>query len=132
LAKAHEAIKKTVVFTINGVQIETVEEFKYLGQIVTREDNDEAAVKWNIARAKKKWASMRQFLTTDGVDLKSMAIFYRMVVMYVLLYGSETWVLADKRYDMAASHFSQEVLSRNNRRIYSSGGRWRMGLPRQQ
>jgi hypothetical protein len=39
---------------------------------------------------------------------------------------------ADERYDMAASQFSQEVLSRNNRRIYSSGGRWRMGLPRQQ
>jgi hypothetical protein len=28
VAKAHEAIKKTVVFTINGIQIETVEEFK--------------------------------------------------------------------------------------------------------
>jgi hypothetical protein len=59
VAKAHEAIEKTVVFTINGVQIETVEEFKYLGQIVTREDNDKVAVKWNLARAKKKWASMR-------------------------------------------------------------------------
>jgi hypothetical protein len=31
VAKAHEAIEKTVVFTINGIQIETVEEFKYLG-----------------------------------------------------------------------------------------------------
>jgi hypothetical protein len=38
---------------------------------------------------------------------------------------------ADERYDTAASQFSQEVLSRNNRGIYSSGGRWRMGLPRQ-
>jgi hypothetical protein len=31
VVKAHEAIEKTVFFTINGIQIETVEEFKYLG-----------------------------------------------------------------------------------------------------
>jgi hypothetical protein len=93
VARIHATMEKTVVFTINGKPIETVEEFKYLGRIVTREDDDEAAVKGNLAKAKKKWASMRRFLITDGVDSKTMAIFYRTVVMYVLLYGSETWVL---------------------------------------
>jgi hypothetical protein len=39
---------------------------------------------------------------------------------------------ADERYDEAASQFSQEMLSGDNRRIYSSGRRWRMDLPRQQ
>jgi hypothetical protein len=97
-----------------------------------RTDDDEAAVKGTLAKVKKKWASMRRFLITDGVDSKTMAIFYRTVVMYVLLYGSETWGGADERYDEAASQFSQEMLSGDNRRIYSSGRRWRMDLPRQQ
>ena len=39
---------------------------------------------------------------------------------------------ADERYDEAASQFSQEMLSGDNRRIYSSGRGWRMDLPRQQ
>jgi hypothetical protein len=49
------------VFKINGKPIEMVNEFKYLGRIVTQDDNDETAVKRNIVRAREKWASMRRF-----------------------------------------------------------------------
>jgi translation elongation factor EF-1alpha len=58
VARTHATMERMVVFTINGEPIETVEEFKYLGRIVTREDDDEVAVKGNLAKAKKKWASM--------------------------------------------------------------------------
>jgi hypothetical protein len=125
-------MERTVVFTINGEPIETVEEFKYLGRIVTREDDDEAAVKGNLAKAKKKWASMQRFLITDGVDSKTMAIFYRTVAGDVCAAVRKRNMGADERYDEAASQFSQEMLSGDNRRIYSSGRGWRMDLPRQQ
>ena len=36
---------------------------------------------------------MRRFLIQDDVRPKMMAVFYRTVVLYVLLYGSESWVL---------------------------------------
>jgi hypothetical protein len=49
----------------------------------------------NLARARARWASMRRFLVRDAADPKSMATFYRTVVLYVLLYGSESWVLPD-------------------------------------
>lgn len=64
-----------------------------MGRVVTNDDDDEVAVKRNIARAREKWASMRRFLITDEADPKTMATFYRTVVLYVLLYGSESWVL---------------------------------------
>jgi hypothetical protein len=37
---------------------------------------------------------MRRVFIQDGTDCKTMAVFYRTVVLYVLLYGSESWVLA--------------------------------------
>jgi hypothetical protein len=48
-----------------------------------------------LARARAKWASMRRFLVLrDATDPKTrMAMFYRTVVLYVLLYSSESWVL---------------------------------------
>lgn len=42
LAKAHVELEATVMFTINGEPVETVEEFKYLGRVVKNDDNDEA------------------------------------------------------------------------------------------
>jgi hypothetical protein len=51
-------MKANVEFTINGKPIEIVEEFEYLGRIVTKHDKDEpAAVMRNLARARAKWAS---------------------------------------------------------------------------
>ena len=44
-AKAHSQMKASVVFTINGKPIEMVEEFTYLGRVVTQDDNDEVTVK---------------------------------------------------------------------------------------
>ena len=72
-------MEEEVVFTINGkppIEIMVDDEFKYLGmRIVTQDDNDEAAVKRNIVRAREKWASMRRFLIVDDVDPKTMSVF---------------------------------------------------------
>ncbi len=54
-AKEHARMKDEIVFTINGKPIEMVDEFKYLGKVVTEDDDDEVAVKKNIVRAREKW-----------------------------------------------------------------------------
>jgi hypothetical protein len=64
-----------------------------LRRLVTKDDKDGPAAMRNLARARAKWASMRRFLVRDAADPKTMATFYRTVVLYVLLYGSESWVL---------------------------------------
>jgi hypothetical protein len=94
VATQHAEMKANVEFTVNGKPIEIVEEFVYLGSIVTKHDKDEPAVMRNLARARAKWASMRRFLVRDAADLKTIAVFYtRTMILYVLLYGSESWVL---------------------------------------
>jgi hypothetical protein len=93
VATQHAEMKANVVFTVNGKPIEMVEEFEYLGRLVTKDDKDGPAVMRNLKRARAKWASMRRFLVRDAADPKTMATFYRTVVLYVLLYGSESWVL---------------------------------------
>ena len=93
------------MFKINGKPIEMVNEFKYLGQMVTQDDNDKTAVKRNIERAREKWVSMRRFLTVDDVDPKTMSVFYRTVVLLVLLYGSKSWVLTtDMMHQLRSFH----------------------------
>jgi hypothetical protein len=86
-------MKANVEFTFNGKPIKIVEEFEYLGRVVMKHDKDEPKMMRNLARARAKWASMRRFLVSDAADPKAMATFYRTVVLYVLLYGSESWVL---------------------------------------
>jgi hypothetical protein len=96
VATQHAEMKANVEFTVNGKPIEIVDEFEYfLGRIVRKHDKDEPAVVMrNLAQARAKWASMRRLLVKDAADPKTMATFYRTVVLYVLLYhGSESWVL---------------------------------------
>jgi hypothetical protein len=73
--------------------IAIVEKFEYLGRVVTKHDKEEPAVMRNLARVRAKWASMRRFLVRDEADPKTLATFYRTLVLYALLYGSESWVL---------------------------------------
>ena len=75
VAAQHAQMKANVEFTVNGKPIEIVEEFEYLGRIVTKHDKDEPAVMRNLARARAKWASMRRFLVRDAADPKTIATF---------------------------------------------------------
>jgi hypothetical protein len=63
-------MKANVEFTVNGKPIEIVEEFEYLGRVVTKHDKDEPAVMRNLARASATWASMRGILVRDAADPK--------------------------------------------------------------
>jgi hypothetical protein len=97
VATQHAEMKANAEFTVNGNPIKIVEEFEYLGRIVMKHDKkDEPAVTRNLAGVVQaranKWGSMRRFLVRDAADPKTMPMFYRTVVLYVLLYGSESWV----------------------------------------
>lgn len=84
------------VFTINGVQIETVQQFKYLGRILDHCDNDEPAVDANLQRARYKWSRLAKVLKQQGANRKMMGSFYKAIVQAILLYGAESWTLSDR------------------------------------
>ena len=80
---------KNVVCYANGAAIANVTEFKYLGHIISA-DQDYAAIAYNINKAMKVWCGMHHILCRDGADSPHMmAHFYLAVVQAKLLFGSE-------------------------------------------
>jgi len=73
--------------------LDKVESFCYLGQILAQDDEDVRAVWIQIKKAHGTWARVGQVLQADNTPPKVSAMFYKVVVQSVLLYGSETWNL---------------------------------------
>ena len=81
-----------IEFTVGGVPIEQVAQFRYLGRMMDEHDDDSHAMGRQLSRARTKWSRFAAVLHADGVKPKVMAYFYKAVVQAVLLlYGSETW-----------------------------------------
>jgi hypothetical protein len=94
-ARGHE-------FHVGDIPLETVGQFSYLGRIMLDNDSDMAAAHSNIKKARSKWRGLARglarVLNNEGADPKTMVIFYRAVILAVLLYGSETWVMTEQLY----------------------------------
>jgi hypothetical protein len=91
--KKNNNIITNTIFSINGLPIECVKEFKYLGRYLSEDDNDWKAINWNIKRARISWGRLARILSTEKATSKSMASIYKAVVQAVLLYGSESWTM---------------------------------------
>ena len=76
-----------------GYSLSQVTSFKYLGRVITVEDDDFPAVVRDLRHARQKWARMNQVLSKEGEDARTLGQIYWEVVQSVLLYGSETWIL---------------------------------------
>jgi hypothetical protein len=96
--KIYKENKKTAeetVFTVQGVPIKTVTDFKYLGRVVNKEDSDWSAVNYNLKKAIKAWHQISRILTKRGSkNNKWRTTIYKSIVEAVLLFGAETWVLS--------------------------------------
>ncbi|EYC33440.1 hypothetical protein Y032_0002g801 [Ancylostoma ceylanicum] len=81
---------------LEGVQLEQVQEFKYLGSLLeekkvaaTAEVNSSRIGKASAAFASLKWCVWNK----NGIWLTTKMRLFRTLVMPILLYGSETWTL---------------------------------------
>jgi hypothetical protein len=59
----------------------------------TNTNEDTLAVHRNLHKARRKWAALRRLLQTSPIKLRTFVRFYQVLVLSVLLYGSETWDL---------------------------------------
>jgi hypothetical protein len=84
-----------IEFTVGGVPIEQVAQFRYLGRMMDEHDDDSHAMGRQLSRARTKWSRFAAVLRANGVKPRVMGYFYKAVVQAVLLYGSETWVLSE-------------------------------------
>jgi hypothetical protein len=88
--------ERSVIFSVCGVLLESVSNFIYLGRQLSSMDDDWPDIVKNLAKARRRWATISRVLIRDGATPRISSMFYKAVVQSVLLYGSETWVLSPK------------------------------------
>jgi len=90
--ETHHALQQT--FTAYETdELKRVDLFKYLGRMVSYVDSDVPAMRAQMKKARGTWRRVSKVLREENVPPAIGAMFYKAVVMAVLLYGSETWVL---------------------------------------
>src|SRR6059036_2563643 len=81
-----------VNITVDGLRIEQVTSFKYLGSVITEDGRSHSDVKVRIAMAKDAFNKRKELLTKRvEYDIKKRMV--KVLVWPVVLYGCETWTL---------------------------------------
>jgi hypothetical protein len=84
---------REVVFTVEGVPLDSERWFVYLVILLSADNDDWPAVLRNMAKARQRWAYISRILRGEGATPRISAMFYKEVVQTVLIFGSESWVL---------------------------------------
>ena len=91
-AESLTALRQT--FSAYDEVLSCVRQFKYLGHIVSYDENDTPAIRRNIKKARRQWGQFRKVLEREPVPPRVARMFYQAVIASVLLYGSESWVVS--------------------------------------
>lgn len=86
------------MFHVNGVPLEAVRTFRYLGRELSHDNSDWLAVTTNVKKARAKWGQISRVLCRQGASPRVSALFYKAICQSVLLFGAETWVLTESMF----------------------------------
>ncbi len=75
------ASRRELNFTVDGTEVENVEEFKYLGRIMDDGNEDWKAIEYNMWKTKNRWTNLKKILSKDGLDRRTKIRFYRVLVV---------------------------------------------------
>jgi hypothetical protein len=67
-------------FFAYGEELQRVEVFKYLGQLLLYDDNDTHAMRANLAKARRCWAQVSQVLRSENTSPKVCGVFYKATI----------------------------------------------------
>jgi hypothetical protein len=81
-------------FLIHGQPVEFVPQFRYLGRILSRDDNDDLAAFARLEKTQRVWGRFHVLLQANGASAVTMGRFYRTILQQTLLFGSSTWVIS--------------------------------------
>ena len=80
---------------IGGNTIENVENFEYLGSLLTWDNNCSEEIKMRIGKATSAMASLRHIWNSKKLKLENKLRILTTCVFSVLLYASKTWTLKE-------------------------------------
>ena len=98
---------------IGGMMIEVVDEFKYLGSILTHANNMEKEIDVRIDAANKAYWALKEIFKSRNVSRSTKLQAYTTIIRPVATYASETWTLT-KALERRLEVFENSIL----RRIY--------------
>ena len=98
------------VILIEGKQLNAVENFKYLGGIVSNDASIDAEITARIGKATSAFGRLiKRLWTNNGIQLHTKIAVYKAAVLTSLLYGCETWTL-NKKQIIRLERFHQTTL----------------------
>ncbi len=110
---------KDAGLVVNGGELEEIQQFCYLGEVLDCEAGVERGVKARVAAAWGRWREISSLLVNRNIELRSRGRVYEACVRSALLYGAETWALTNRL---------MEVLRCDRRMLrYMAGVRWQDG-----
>ena len=83
-------------FTADATPLPQVTSFKYIGRIIMVTDNDWPTAVGNLRKERPNWMRLAKVLGREGADARTSGQIYLEVVQSVIMYGSETWVMASR------------------------------------
>jgi hypothetical protein len=81
-------------FTVHGDVLEKVKVYRYLGHLLSQDNNDIQAVRSQLCKVQGTLARVGQVLRKENALPRTSAKFYQAIVQSVVLYRSKTWVLS--------------------------------------
>ncbi|GBP74986.1 Putative uncharacterized transposon-derived protein F52C9.6 [Eumeta japonica] len=79
--------------TVEQTQISYVDEYIYLGQLISPEDNINKEVERRIAKGWKKYWGAKEIMKDKNLHISTKSKLFNTCILPVLTYGSETWAL---------------------------------------
>lgn len=80
--------------TVDGIELEQVNKFIYLGHLITEDGKSDADIKRRIEIAKSTFIKMSKTLTCRKITLNTRKRLMKCYVWSTLLYGAETWSIS--------------------------------------
>ena len=97
---------------VYGTPIAEVQQFTYLGRILSAEDDDSPAISARINLAASSfWALHRRFLAKKHISAKTKVAVVKSIIYARVIYGSETWLI--KEHDEERLRALQQKLLRH-------------------
>lgn len=78
---------------VDNFEFEQVNEFKYLGVIMTKDNREESEIHNRLAQASRTYWSLEKLFKSKWLSRKTKISIYHTIIIPVLLYESESWTL---------------------------------------
>ena len=109
---------------IGGDEIEVVDEFVYLGSLVTADNDTSREIQRCIMAGNRAYFGLRRTLRSNRIRRRTKLTIYKTLIRPVVLYGHETWTMLveDQR---ALGVFERKVLRTIFGGVQMDDGTWR-------